>query len=194
LDAEKLLKQVSEICELNASGSTAWLFAGSEVDILKDGSLDFPREVLSQLDYCVLSVHASMSGLSEAEMTQRIIRAMETDTGCLKILGHPTGRLLLRREGYQVDMRAIISAASRLGVLIELNANPWRMDMDWRHWRQAADAGIPCVITADAHDTADLDYLRGGILAARKAGLTKAEIFNSQPLDVVKAALEAARG
>lgn len=194
LDAEKLLKQVSEIRELNAAGETAWLFAGSEVDILKDGTLDYPREVLSQLDYCVLSVHASMSGLSEADMTQRIIRAMETDTGCLKILGHPTGRLLLRREGYQVDMRAIISAASRLGVLIELNANPWRMDMDWRHWRQAADAGIPCVITADAHDTADLDYLRGGILAARKAGLTTAEIFNSQPLEVVKVALEAARG
>lgn len=194
LDAEKLLKQVAEIRELNAVGETAWLFAGSEVDILKDGTLDYPRDVLSQLDYCVLSVHASMSGLSEAEMTQRIIRAMETDTGCLKILGHPTGRLLLRREGYQVDMRAIISAASRLGVLIELNANPWRMDMDWRHWRQAADAGISCVITADAHDTADLDYLRGGILAARKAGLTTAEIFNSQSLEAVKAALEAARG
>lgn len=194
LKEEQLLAQIEEIREWNARGTPAWLFAGSEVDILKDGQLDFERGILEQLDYCVLSVHSSMSGMSETEMTDRMVRAMETDTGCLKILGHPTGRLLLRREGYAVDMRALLEAARRCGVLIELNANPWRMDMDWRYWRQAAEMGISCVITADAHDTADLDYLRGGILAARKAGLTPRDILNSQPLEAIKERLAAARG
>lgn len=194
LSVEKLLDQIRQIREINAGESEgAWLFAGSEVDILKDGSLDYPRDVLEQLDYCVLSVHGSMSGMSEREMTDRIIRAIETPTGCLKILGHPTGRLLLRREGYAVDLRAVMEAAKDCGAMIELNANPWRMDMDWRHWRHAADLGIPCVITADAHDTEDLDYLRGGILCARKAGLKPEEIFNTRSLDSVKKALAAHR-
>lgn len=194
LKEDQLLAQIAEIRALNARGAPAWLFAGSEVDILKDGQLDFERGILEQLDYCVLSVHSSMSGMSEAEMTDRMVRAMETETGCLKILGHPTGRLLLRREGYAVEMRALLEAAARCGVLIELNANPWRMDMDWRYWRQAAEMGIGCVITADAHDTADLDYLRGGILAARKAGLTPRDVFNSLPLEAVKERLAALRG
>lgn len=190
LSAERLLEQVRQIGELNQNrGGRAYLFAGSEVDILKDGALDFNSEVLSQLDYCVLSVHGSMSGLNEAEMTGRIIRAMETDTGCLKILGHPTGRLLLRREGYAVNLRRLIDAARANGVLIELNANPWRMDMDWRHWAYARQQGVLCVITPDAHDVADLAYLRSGILAARKAGLTPADIFNSRPLDQIEQAI-----
>jgi DNA polymerase (family 10) len=193
LSESALLSQVRDIRELNSRGGPVWVFAGSEVDILKDGRLDYEREILEQLDYCVLSVHSSMSGMSEAEMTDRMVRAMETETGCLKILGHPTGRLLLRREGYAVDMRAILEAARRTGVLIELNANPWRMDMDWRYWRQAAEMGIPCVITADAHDGGDLDYLRGGILAARKAGLRPEDLFNSASLKDVKERLEAAR-
>lgn len=183
LDEERLLHQVEQIRELNRQrGQRAWLFAGSEVDILKDGSLDFPKSVTGQLDYCVLSVHSSMSGMSEEEMTARIIRAIETDTGCLKILGHPTGRLLLRREGYAINHRRIIEAAAATGTLIELNANPWRMDMDWRQWRQAAEAGVACVITPDAHDTGHLEYLRCGVQAARKAGLTRAQVFNTLPL------------
>jgi DNA polymerase (family 10) len=190
LTAERLLEQVQQIRELNKKqGKRAWLFAGSEVDILKDGSLDFDKDVLKELDYCVISVHGSMSGQTEAEMTERIIRAMETDTGCLKILGHPTGRLLLRREGYAVNVRKLIDAAHDNGVLIELNANPWRMDMDWRYWGYAAEKGVPCVITPDAHDVADLAYLRGGILTARKAGLTENDIFNTRSLDLVKSRL-----
>lgn len=194
LNEERLLDQVEKIRAFNAQrGAAALLLAGCEVDILKDGSLDFGKEVLSRLDYCVLSVHGSMSGQSEEEMTQRLIRAMRTDTGCLKILGHPTGRLLLRREGYAVNLRQVIQAAAEAGVLIELNANPWRMDMDWRYWRLAREAGVPCVITADAHAVEDLDYLMGGILAARKAGLQPADIFNARSLDLIESALLMAR-
>lgn len=187
LDAERLLEQVAEIRRLNASRSEgqAHLFAGSEVDILKDGTLDFGKDLLEQLDYCVLSVHGSMSGQSEEEMTDRIIRAIETETGCLKILGHPTGRLLLRREGYAVNLRRVIDAAARNGVLIELNANPWRMDMDWRHWGLAAEKGVLCVVTPDAHALEDLDYLEAGILSARKAGLGVTDIFNTRSLDAI---------
>ena len=186
LDAERLLKQLEQVRALNAKdGEKAFLFAGCEVDILKDGSLDFGKAITEQLDYCVLSVHGSMSGLSEHEMTGRMILAMETDTGCLKMLGHPTGRLLLRREGYAVNMRKLIEAAAANGVLIELNANPWRMDMDWRHWRYAAELGVSCVITPDAHDVRDLEYLRCGILAARKGGLVKGQVFNTRTLDQI---------
>jgi DNA polymerase (family 10) len=190
LDEERLLKQVEQIRAINEQpGNKAHLFSGSEVDILKDGSLDFDRTVTAQLDYCVLSVHGSMSGMTENEMTQRIVRAIQTDTGCLKILGHMTGRLLLRREGYAVNHWQVIEAAAAANVMIELNANPWRMDMDWRYWRQAAEASVPCVITPDAHDTEHLEYLRCGIQSARKAGLTAGQVFNTQSLDTVKALL-----
>ncbi|NDV62382.1 DNA polymerase/3'-5' exonuclease PolX [Puniceicoccales bacterium CK1056] len=194
LSEERLLEQVREIHALNKNrGKRAHLFAGSEVDILKDGSLDFEKDILKELDYCVLSVHGSMSGQSETEMTQRIIRAIETDTGCLKILGHPTGRLLLRREGYAVNVRKLIDAARDNGVLIELNANPWRMDMDWRYWAYAKEQGVPCVITPDAHRIDDLAFLRVGILTARKAGLTPVDVFNASSLDKIKSALKKAK-
>lgn len=193
LDEDRLRQQQDAIEALNAEndGQRAYLFKGSEVDILKDGSLDFSSEVLEQLDYCVLSVHGAMSGQSEEDMTDRIIRALRTRTGCLKILGHPTGRLLLRREGYAVNLRRLIEVAAEEGAMIELNANPWRMDMDWRLWSHAAALGVPCVITPDAHGVTDFDYLRIGILAARKAGLQEKDIFNTQPLDAVRERLEA---
>ncbi len=194
LDAERLLEQVARIRRLNRDrAGRAWLFAGCEVDIHKDGSLDFGREITAQLDYCVLSVHASMSGLSEAEMTDRMARALETDTGCLKILGHPTGRLLLRREPYAVNLRRLIEVAAATGSAIELNANPLRMDMDWRHWRHAAELGVPCVITPDAHEAADLAFLHAGILAARKGGLGRAQVLNTLSLDPMRSRLLKAR-
>ncbi len=194
LDADRLLAQVHEIHELNKQpGDKAHLFAGCEVDILKDGSLDFEKAVTEHLDYCVLSVHSSMSGMSEDEMTHRMIKAIETDTGCLKIMGHPTGRLLLRREGYPVNMRRLIEAAARSGVLIELNANPWRMDMDWRHWAFAAELGVPCVITPDAHSVEQLEYLKCGIQAARKGGLAAGQVWNTLSLEMIQAELAKAR-
>jgi DNA polymerase (family 10) len=187
LDTERLLAQIDEIRELNRkTGNRAWLFAGCEIDILKDGSLDLEHAVTSKLDYCVISVHASMTGISEDDMTARIIRAIETDTGCLKILGHPTGRLLLRREGYPVNLRRVIDAAAANRVMIEFNANPHRMDMDWRYWRHAAESGVACVITPDAHATEQLEYLRCGVQAVRKAGLSAEQVFNTRSLEEVR--------
>jgi DNA polymerase (family 10) len=179
LSEERLLEQLEAIRQLNAeSGAKAHLIAGSEVDILKDGTLDFPKAVTEQLDYVVLSVHSSMSGMTEAAMTDRICKALQADTGCPKVLGHLTGRLLLRREGYAVNVRAVLDVAAEAGVLIELNCNPWRMDMDWRHWRAAVERGIACVINPDAHAEGDLGYMHAGVLAARKAGLSADQVWN----------------
>ncbi|MEX0322470.1 MAG: DNA polymerase/3'-5' exonuclease PolX [Puniceicoccaceae bacterium] len=194
IDADRLLSQVHEIHELNKkAGEKAHLFAGCEVDILKDGSLDFEKAVTEHLDYCVLSVHSSMSGMSEEEMTNRMIKAIETDTGCLKMIGHPTGRLLLRREGYPVNLRRLIEAAAENGVLIELNANPWRMDLDWRYWAYAAEQGVPCVINPDAHSAEHLEFLKCGIQAARKGGLSADQVWNTMSLESIQAELDKAR-
>lgn len=183
LDEERLAAQVDAIQALNDSGRfRVHLFTGCEVDILRDGSLDFPRAVLDRLDYVVLSVHAAMTGLSEDEMTTRIIRALETPLSVKKILGHLTGRLLLRREGYEVNHRRVIDAAAANGVVIELNANPWRLDMDWRHWPYAREKGVLCAVNPDAHRVEDLGYVEAGVASARKGGLTPAEVLNTRSL------------
>ncbi len=191
LDAERLLAQVAEIRELNKTyGGSFKLFAGSEVDIHKDGSLDFPDEVLAQLDYAVASVH-NVFNLSEAEMTKRIIRAMENPH--ITMLGHLTGRLLLSRDGYQVDAPAIIEAAAATGTIIELNANPRRLDMDWRWWPLAKEKGVKCAINPDAHHTAQLQFLWFGIGTARKGWLTRQDVVNTLPLGKIEAVLQAKR-
>ena len=183
LDENRLREQLDQLRKLNQqSGDKAHLFAGCEVDILKDGRLDFEKDLLKELDYAVLSIHVSMSGLSADEMTRRITRALETDTGCRKMLGHPSGRLLLRREPYAFDVRKVIEAAAANEVVIELNANPWRMDLDWRHWRLATEKGVLCAINPDAHATEDLAYTHCGILAARKGALTPERILNTRSL------------
>jgi DNA polymerase (family 10) len=102
------------------------------------------------------------------------------------MLGHLTGRLLLRREGYKIDAAKVIDAAIAHGVIIELNASPWRLDMEWKLWRKAAEKGLLCSINPDAHETSGLNHVRAGINAARKAGLTKEHIFNTRPLAAVK--------
>lgn len=191
LDAERLLAQVAEIRELNKTfGGSFKLFAGSEVDILKDGSLDFPDEVLAQLDYSVVSVH-NVFNLPEAEMTRRIIRAMENPH--VTMLGHLTGRLLLSRDGYQVDVPAIIEAAAATGTIIELNANPRRLDMDWRWWPLAKEKGVKCAINPDAHHTSQLQFLWFGIGTARKGWLTRNDVVNTLPLGKIEAVLAAKR-
>lgn len=188
LDAERLAQQVAGIRELNASGKyPVHVFAGSEVDILKDGSLDFGDAVLESLDYVVLSIHGSMTGMSEDAMTERLLRAIRHPLKVRKILGHVTGRLLLRREAYPVNVGKIIEAAVEEGVVIELNANPARLDMDWRHWKRAAEAGALCAINPDAHAPEHLDFVEAGILAARKGWLTKEHILNTRPLEAVQA-------
>jgi DNA polymerase (family 10) len=188
--AEKLLAQVATIRNLNKQFDRFRLFAGVECDILRDGSLDFPDEVLSQLDYVVASVH-SVFNLSEADMTQRVVRALENPF--VTMLAHPTGRLLLKREPYQIDIPTVLDAAARTGTWIELNAAPKRLDLDWRWWPLAKQKGVKCVINPDAHRTARLQDLWFGIGIARKGWLIKDDVVNCLPLGRIERALEAKR-
>ena len=180
LDTARLRRQIAEVEALNRSGrQPVRVLAGVECDILPDGRLDLDDAVLRELDYVVVSVHSSFTQ-SEAEMTARIIRAIEHP--CTTMLGHLTGRLLLKREGYAVNVAKVIDAALANRVAIELNANPQRLDMDWRHWRAAAGRGLVCVINPDAHDIAGLDFVRAGINSARKGGLTAEQVLNTRGL------------
>jgi DNA polymerase (family 10) len=190
LDPARLKKQIAEIKSLNKDFDGFRLFSGTECDILKDGTLDFSDSVLAQLDYVVASVHSSFT-LGEAEMTKRLIRAMENPY--VTMLGHLTGRLLLRRESYAVNVPAVLDAAAETGTFIELNADPHRLDMDWRWWRLAKEKGVKCVINPDAHSTEGLQNLYFGIGAARKGWLTKDDVVNCLSLKKVIPALEAKR-
>ncbi|NCG08675.1 MAG: DNA polymerase/3'-5' exonuclease PolX [Verrucomicrobia bacterium] len=184
LDDVRVLKQLEKVRAYNASGSGgAHLFAGIECDILKDGSLDLEDATLAALDYVVVSVHSAF-GIGEAEMTARVIRAIEHPS--TTILGHPTGRLLLRREAYAIDLAKVIDAAIANGVIIEINANPQRLDLDWRMWRRAAERGLHCAINPDAHSTKGLEYYRAGVNIARKGWLPAAQILNCRDLAGVK--------
>ena len=147
------------------------------------GRLDYDDAVLAKLDYVVASVH-NVFTQDEEKMTARIIRAVEHPRTTM--LGHLTGRLLLRREGYRVDAGKVIDAAIANHVVIELNASPWRLDMDWRHWRKAAERGLVCAINPDAHETAGLLHVRAGINAARKGWLTKENVLNTLGLAAVR--------
>ncbi len=187
LDERRLRAQVRQIRELNEEFEDDFrVFAGTEVDILKDGSLDFADEVLAELDYCVASVH-NVFNLPEAEMTRRIIRAIENPY--VTMLGHLTGRLLLQRPSYAVDVPAVIEAAAATGTIIELNASAWRLDMDWRWWRLAKEKGVRCSINPDAHSTRGLQDVLFGVRAARKGWLTRRDIVNCLPLGQVEKAL-----
>jgi len=184
LSEERLLQQIGEVHALNASQRfTTHVFTGTECDILTDGRLDFDDELLAKLDYVVVSVHNAFTQ-DEATMTARIIRAIEHPL--TSMLGHLTGRLLLRREGYQVDVTKVIDAAIANNVVIELNANPWRLDLDWRHWRKAAERGLLTSINPDAHETAGLEDVRAGVNVARKGWLTREHVLNTRPLAEVK--------
>jgi DNA polymerase (family X) len=190
MDAEKLLEQVTAIRELNKKFDGFRVFAGIECDILRDGSLDFPDKILSQLDYVVASVH-SVFNLSESDMTQRVIRALESPF--VTMLAHPTGRLLLKRDPYEIDIPAVLDAAARTGTWIELNAAPKRLDLDWRWWPLAKQKGVKCVINPDAHRTERLQDLWFGIGIARKGWLIKDDVVNCLPLGKIEAALRAKR-
>jgi len=190
LDEKRLAAQVARIAEINASEKEIHIFVGTECDILKDGSLDFSDEILASLDYVVGSIHSSFT-MPAAEMTKRIIRAIENPH--ITMLAHPTGRLLLGREPYQLDIPAILDAAAATGTFIELNANPRRLDLDWRWWQMAKEKGVKCVINPDAHSTAGLQDLIFGIGIARKGWLTKDDVLNTLPLAQVRTALQAKR-
>lgn len=184
LNEERVREQMEAIAALNASGKVAThVFSGVECDILKDGSLDLDDDLLAALDYVVVSIHSSFS-LSEEEMTARLIRAIEHPSTTM--VGHLTGRLLLRREGYRVNLKKIIDAALANGVWIELNAHPSRLDLDWRHWRKAAGKGVLCVINPDAHRVNGLKDIRHGLTAARKGWIEPASVVNTRGLDEVR--------
>ncbi len=183
LDIARVRQQIREIKDLNQKladeGSDFRLLTGSEVDLLKDGKLDFPDDLLAELDVVVASVHQSFT-LSEAEMTDRIIAA--THNRYVHMLGHLTGRLLLHREAYKVNQRAVIDSCAKTGTWIELNASPSRFDMDWRLWPYAKSKGVKCVINCDAHRNEHAGFLRLGAGIARKGWLEKKDVINTLPL------------
>jgi DNA polymerase (family 10) len=178
LDAKRLREQIKEIKKINGQfaerGSEFRLLAGSEVDILK-GGLDFDDELLSELDVVVASLHVP-SG-DEKENTKRLIRAAENK--CVHIIAHMTGRLLLEREPYPVNIPAVIDACAATGTWLELNCNPHRFDLDWRHWPYAKSKGVKCVINPDAHRNEHAGFLRLGAGIARKGWLEKKDVVNT---------------
>ena len=184
LDAARVRQQLREIKEINTrlakEGSDFRLLTGTEVDILTDGRLDFPDDLLAELDVVIASIHQSFSQ-SEAETTKRLVGA--TQNRYVHMLGHLTGRLLLEREPYKVDQRAVIDACAETGTWIELNAFPVRLDMDWRLWPYAKSKGVKCVINCDAHRLEHTGFLRLGVGIARKGWLEKGDVINTLPLD-----------
>jgi DNA polymerase (family 10) len=191
LDVNRVREQISEIRNINTQledeGSDFRLLTGCEVDILRDGSLDFPDGLLAELDVVVASIHQSFN-LNETETTERFIRAARNRY--VHILGHLTGRLLLEREAYKVNHHAVIDACAETGTWIELNASPARLDMDWRFWPYAKSKGVKCVINCDAHRLEQAEYLRLGAGIARKGGLEKSDVINTLPLEKLKEALQ----
>lgn len=176
LDIEKVIKQQAEIDELNKELAPFKIFKGIESDILGDGSLDYPVDVLASFDFVVASIH-SILNMDVKRATERLLRAISNPY--TTILGHPTGRLLLRREGYPIDHRAIIDACAAHQVVIEINANPWRLDLDWRWVRYAMDQGVKLAINPDAHEMDGYADMKYGVLIGRKGGLTKEMTLNA---------------
>ena len=180
LTEERVRAQWEEIDSVNAELQDIRVLKGIEVDILGDGRLDFEDEFLAQFDVVVASVH-SRFGMTESEATERIVRAVQNTH--VHILGHPTGRLLLSREGYPLDHRAVIDAAAEANTAIELNANPRRLDMDWRHIGYAREKGVKIAINTDAHSVEGLEQMAHGLGVGRKGGLTPADVLNAMPVD-----------
>jgi len=176
LNVDAVKRQWDEIARLNEKLAPFRIFKGIESDILGDGSLDYTDDILEQFEYIVVSVHSQFN-LDRAKMTARIIRAIEHP--CATIVGHLTGRLLLDREGYDVDVDQIIEAAARCGVAIEINAHPARLDIDWRHVKKARDHGVQIAVNTDAHSTGGLDNLPYGIGIARKGWLRAKDVPNA---------------
>ncbi len=177
LSEAKVREQLREIEALNGKAKQFRIFTGTECDILADGSLDYADRVLAQFDYVVVSVHSNFK-MSEADMTKRIIRALKNKH--VTMLGHPTGRLLLSREPYAVDMIKVIDAAAEYGKMIEINAHPMRLDLDWRLCTYAKEKGVPIVINPDAHNIEGLRDVYYGVGIARKGWLEKKDVINTR--------------
>lgn len=182
LEIERIIKQHQEIDQLNQELAPFKIFKGIESDILPDGSLDYPSEVLASFDFIVSSVH-SILNMDISKATNRLLTAIENPY--TTILGHPTGRLLLRRAGYPIDHKTIIDACAKNNVVIEINANPWRLDLDWRWVRYAMDQGVLLSINPDAHEMDGYSDMKYGVLAGRKGGLTKEMTLNALSKDEI---------
>jgi DNA polymerase (family X) len=194
LDEAAALRHAVHIRALSARLDGIRLLAGIECDIRQDGSLDLADDCLAQLDIVIASVHSGF-GLDEARMTERLVRAIESPW--VDIVGHPTGRLLLRRDAYAVDMRRVIEAAAAHGVALEINAQVDRLDLSDVHARMAKDAGAMLVIDTDSHSRGGFDAMAWGVTVARRAWLTADDVLNTRPVDQFVAGLRrnrAARG
>lgn len=179
LSVEKVQKQWAEIDALNAELAPFRIYKSIESDILADGSLDYPDEILAGFDLVIASVHSGLN-MDKEKATERLLTAIRNPH--TTILGHPTGRLLLSRAGYPIDHRRVIDACAEHGVVLELNANPYRLDLDWRWIPYALEKGVKISINPDAHAMSGIDDIHYGVLAARKGGLTAADCWNATDL------------
>jgi DNA polymerase (family 10) len=191
LSREQVRRQHGEIDELNATLDDFRVLKGIEADILADGRVDYDEELLGEFDFVVGSIHARFSQ-DGAKITERVLRAM--DDPHLTILAHPTGRLLLSREPYALDVEAVLEKAKAVGVAVEHNCDPKRLDLDWRHLRRARDLGVTIAIGPDAHSATALDNMKMGVGLARKAWLSADDVLNTRSLDDVLAFARARRG
>jgi DNA polymerase (family 10) len=178
LDDKRAVEHIRRIHETGKQIDGITIFAGIEVDILAEGDLDLSDDVLAQMDLVIASVH-SVFNQESAEMTDRLLKAITNPN--TSILGHPTGRLLLRRDAYKFDMASVLAAAAKNKVAMELNSYPDRLDLNDIHLRQAKDKGVKIVINTDSHHTSHMEKIRYGILQARRAGLTKDDVLNTLP-------------
>ncbi len=187
LSPDRVRAQWAEADALNARLKGVRILKGTECDILLDGTLDFDDELLAGFDYVVASVHSHFA-LPEDEQTDRICKALSHPA--VTMLGHATGRLLLRREGYKVNIEKVLQTAAKHGKMIEINAQPSRLDLDWTHVKRAKSLGIPLVINPDAHSTGELALVPFGVNVARRGWLTKDDVFNTRPVKEVMKELE----
>ncbi len=187
LDEQRAVALARQVREINRNGLGIHVFSGMECDILRDGSLDLAQEALAELDLVIGSVHSHMN-LEPAEMTDRLLRALECPH--LRILGHPTGRMLLQREGYAFDFERVVGEAVRRGVWLEINASPERLDLHGALIRSAKAKGARFTISTDAHHPKHLPGMRYGVVTARRGWLSAADVMNTLPLDRFAAALQ----
>ena len=186
LTEKRLLAHIKAIDKLNARLKDFRILKSAEVDILEDGSLDYSPSVLKELDLTICSIHSRFS-LNTQQQTERLLRAM--DNPYFNILGHATGRLLLKREGYGVDMEKIMAHAAACGCFFEINSSPDRLDLSDDHARMAKERGIKIAINTDAHSTSELDFMAAGINQARRGWIEPADVLNALPLDRLEKAL-----
>jgi DNA polymerase (family X) len=190
LTIDEVKRQWDEINELNESFKNFKIFKGIESDILSDGSLDYPDDILDGFDFVIASVHSGLS-MPRDQMMERFLRAIEHPATTM--LGHPTGRLLLKRDESKIDLNQIIDYAAQKNVVIEINANPWRLDLDWRYGNKAKETGLMTSINPDAHTIEGIDHIRYGVMIARKAKFEPGRVLNTKTADEFKEWLKRSR-